>query len=203
MRKYLTQKTEIESSFKVRADTLGEQFTTACEEASVYNEDTKKSKIAAAREAYITALKSARNLAESMEETMFNDARYELTAFLTKAPTPAQTSYLQALALLSEPTPDDIEKAVQVAKGNAIAEQVVAEMAKRVRGVIFAEPDPIDLRVTLDGLDEFEQRRVESIMRYGEVDALGELNNWHDICFTPNSSCSALDALDEAIERYA
>lgn len=203
MRKYLTQKTEIESSFKVRADTLGEQFTTACEEASVYNEDTKKSKIAAAREAYITALKSARNLAVSMEETMFNDARDELTAVLTKAPTPAQTSYLQALALLSEPTPDDIEKAVQVAKGNAIAEQVVAEMAKKVRGVIFAEPDPIDLCVTLDGLDEFEQRRAESIMRYGEVDALGELNNWHDICFTPNSSCSALDALDEAIERYA
>ena len=134
---------------------------------------------------------------------MFNDARDELTAVLTKAPTPAQTSYLQALALLSEPTPDDIEKAVQVAKGNAMAEQVVAEMAKKVRGVIFAEPDPIDLRATLDGLDEFEQRRAESIMRYGEVDALGELNNWHDICFTPNSSCSALDALDEAIERYA
>lgn len=203
MRKYLTRKTEIESSFKVRADTLGEQFTTACEEASAYNEDMKKSKIAAAREAYITALKSARNLAVSMEETMFNDARDELTAVLTKAPTPAQASYLQALALLSEPTPDDIEKAVQAAKGNAIAEQVVAEMAKKVRGVIFAEPDPIDLRATLDGLDEFEQRRAESIMRYGEVDALGELNNWHDICFTPNSSCSALDALDEAIERYA
>lgn len=203
MRKYLTRKTEIESSFKVRADTLGEQFTTACEEASAYNEDMKKSKIAAAREAYITALKSARNLAVSMEETMFNDARDELTAVLTKAPTPAQASYLQALALLSEPTPDDIGKAVQVAKGNAIAEQVVAEMAKKVRGVIFAEPGPIDLRATLDGLDEFEQRRAESIMRYGEVDALGELNNWHDICFTPNSSCSALDALDEAIERYA
>ena len=160
MRKYLTRKTEIESSFKVRADTLGEQFTTACEGASAYNEDVKKSKIAAARETYTTAMNSARNLAVSMEETMFEEARKELAAVLTKAPTPAQTSYLQALALLSEPTPDDIGKAVQVAKGNAMAEQVVAEMAKKVRGVIFAEPDPIDLRATLDGLDEFEQRRA-------------------------------------------
>ena len=203
MRKYLTRKTNIESSFKVRADMLAEQYTAACDEAGAYNEDVKKSKIAAARETYTTAMNSARNLAVSMEETMFNDARDELTAVLTKAPTSAQTSYLQALALLSEPTPDDIGKAVQVAKGNAMAEQVVAEMAKKVRGVIFAEPDPIDLRATLDGLDEFEQRRAESIMRYGDPDAVGALGNFHDMCFSPEGSCSAFDALDEAIERYA
>lgn len=203
MRKYLTRKTEIESSFKVRADTLGEQFTTACDEAGAYNEDVKKSKIAAAREAYATALNSARNLAVSMEETMFNEARDELTAVLTKAPTPAQTSYLQALALLSEPTQDDMAKAAQVAKGNAIAEQVVAEAGKKACGVTLSVPDPIDLRATLDGLDAFEQRRAASIMRYGEVDATGELGSWHDICFSPSSSCDAFDALDEAIERYA
>lgn len=203
MRKYLTRKTEIESSFKVRADTLGEQFATACDEAGAYNEDVKKSKIAAAREAYATALNSARNLAVSMEETMFNEARDELTAVLTKAPTPAQTSYLQALALLSEPTQDDMAKAAQVAKGNAIAEQVVAEAGKKAFGVTLSVPDPIDLRATLDGLDAFEQRRAASIMRYGEVDATGELGSWHDICFLPSSSCDAFDALDEAIERYA
>lgn len=203
MRKYLNRKTEIESSFKVRADTLGEQFTAACDEAGAYNEDVKKAKIAAAREAYITALNSARNLAVSMEETMFEEAREELTAVLTKAPTPAQTSYLQALALLSEPRPDDIGKAMQVAKGNAMAEQVVVEMSKKVRGVIFAEPDPIDLRATLDGLDKFEQRRAESIMRYGDPDAVGALGSFHDMCFSPDGSCVAFDALDEAIERYA
>ena len=203
MRKYLSRKTEIESSFKARADALGDQFAAACKEAGGYNEEIKKSMTEAAAQTYAAALGSARNDALSMEKGMFDKAREELTAVLTKSPTPAQTSYLQALALLSEPTQDDMAKAAQVAKGNAIAEQVVAEAGKKARGVTLSVPDPIDLRATLDGLDAFEQRRAASIMRYGEVDAAGELGSWHDICFSPSSSCDAFDALDEAIERYA
>ena len=203
MRKYLTQKTETESAFKVRVGTLAEQYRAACEDARTYNDKLKKSKIKAAGEAYTTALNSARNLAVSMAETMFEEAREELTTVLTKSPTPAQSSYLQALAVLSEPTPDDIAKAILVAKDNAIAEQVVAEVAKKINADIAYVPGPIDLRATLDGLDAFEQRRIDAINRYGELDAMGDLGNWNDICFIPSASCSALDALDEAIERYA
>ena len=203
MRKYLTRKAEIESSFKARADELGAQLLAARDEARSYNEKTRREKIKAATDAYETAMGSIRDRAISKERAMFAEASEELAAVLAKAPTAAQASYLQALSLLSSPTADDIAKASQVAAGNAIAERIVTDMGGKSGHPTSSLPIPIDLTDTLNGLEKFKKQREQSIMRYGKPETLGAVDNWNDLAFTPDGSCNAFDALDDAVGRYA
>lgn len=203
MGKYLAKKVEIESAFKVKADSLLNALRSEVEDAEEYNTDQRALRLQSATDKYEAAMGRARSLAIDLEASMFEEARAELEAVLTKTPSASQMGYLQAFKMLDNPTKDDLMKAAGVAKGNAIAERVVYDACPDSVRITAEIPEPVNLKALRSAIDAFENRRAERITHYGETDGKGNLQGEFDDLFVPSATCEALDELDAVIERYA
>ena len=209
MRKYLDKKAEIETDFQNKADALidwlrGEYARIAVYRSDVQHEERKK--IVEKYEARIGAL---RTQYIDMEVTMFQNAIAEFQDVMTMEPTGKQLSYLQVLSLTPGASKSmiDLKKAWAVARGNAVSESAVYGMASQIPGgseAIIAEGyRGIDIDKVIDGVERFAASRAKRIEGYGDPAKIDSTDNWGDLLFMPGGSCSALDDLDWAIDRYS
>lgn len=203
MGKYLDRKTEIETEMREAIDRKHEAYTAKWEAAQAFKEDERIARVEAAAEYYEQACKPIRERAIEQEVTLFDDARRDLEAALIQAPTTDQLTYLQTLSLRSDLNIDDINQAAVIVKGNALAEKTLSDIATK-NSLEFSYGAPIfNFREISDGLDAFQERRTESINRYGVLQGGLLADEAFNMCFMPNGSCKAFDEMEEAIERYS